>query len=205
MSTSAYAIAQCAEQLVWLVAAIQPRKAIGKCRPCLNEEGKLDFFINATLEEDEEIHSAQLSETLGLFYERVGASCAVQGFPTRRRPGGFVGLEVSWYTLLEITQWPTVDLVHDCAYWSRCLRGQSTPLELMKIADNISLWHICRAPSTSCGCSNRYLSAAQQQSDSFGRVWKALNLPQSCDSLVLRCPVPWTSLFRDILPGGCPQ
>ncbi len=103
-----------------------------------------------------------MSGPLALLRGRVASCCTVRGYPTTRRPEGFAGLELSWYNLLAIAQRPILVAGSGHTGSRRVLLGSSATLQLVKVSNGVSLWHITN-PSACCrSCLGRY---SQGESD----------------------------------------
>ncbi|KAH7140292.1 hypothetical protein B0J13DRAFT_63013 [Dactylonectria estremocensis] len=193
VSGPAYSIAQRGEQLAWLDSVLQPIDDGGTAyTPRIRETGHLEFSIDAQKDPitDPSGSLPLLTEALQLFYGRLTPACTARGFPTRRRHG-LLGLEVPWLDLLTIVQKPHLDSTSNLRNGRRFLRGSHTTLELVKIADGISLWHIVGPSSLGCACSEVYFDTIERgkiKSVTFEELCLCRHIIGSCET-AKGCPI----------------
>ncbi|KAK1703488.1 uncharacterized protein BDZ83DRAFT_234188 [Colletotrichum acutatum] len=82
---------------------------------------------------------------------------AIQGFPIRRRPKEFPGLEMSWEMLQELLGHPFI--VHETKGRQTVLEGSRKRIALYKKADNVFLWHeVFRIDNSLCQSTAEWMA-----------------------------------------------
>jgi hypothetical protein len=147
----AYFIAECGEMVSWIGAALHSTSRNGGyCTPLIK-----DFRVDALLSDsaspkhigycefdfeftqpDTSDHS--LLRIQNLTKEFAGGKATIQGFPIRRRPDGYLGLEFSFSTLLLYFDASGAEI-----YGKDVLvKGLERVLKLVKHTEDIFLWQL---------------------------------------------------------------
>ncbi|KFX99399.1 hypothetical protein V490_01813 [Pseudogymnoascus sp. VKM F-3557] len=155
-------IAECAEQLAWLQAALHSnsRNLAGYCVPSI-----VNYRVDTTQSRSKQLkykdHCDITAEIAPLgnptnavpqgrcwWQDLIGKSIVIQGFPISRRPETYPGLELSFELLLSSVQ--TDEAIIDNG--RVLLRGLISTVQLIKDADNVFLWRPFYSTNEICSC-----------------------------------------------------
>jgi hypothetical protein len=78
----------------------------------------------------------------------IGETILILGFPTRRRPEGYPGLELSFDILLQSFQAERAVILEEQVF----IKGRERMLKLIKHLDNVFLWNLLRPLANCCFC-----------------------------------------------------
>ena len=152
----AYSIAECGEQLAWLVAALQPPNldSVVHSIPSitaheLNKDKSTDqlYQHHWYLGYDHKSFSTTPVLTILQRMRFMSSSTIVRGFPTVRRPDDFPGVEVLPEALFDLVR----PLNLKTTGGHMVLEGRRTTLELVKETTGVLLWHVVSSPPI-CSC-----------------------------------------------------
>lgn len=167
----AHFIAECAEKLAWIQAALlsNSRNLAGSYAPSIQNyvvktvhsrpkkvkhEGYCGVVINFT-------HT--IPQKQRLWQDLVGKSSVIQGFPISRRPEAYPGLELSFALLLSSVQ-TNEALVDDGIV---LLRGPIFTLKLLKDTSEVFLWLPFNPSNGICSCGDYHVEISLNISYSF--------------------------------------
>jgi hypothetical protein len=154
----AYSIAQVAEQFTWLAAALQlPERIhsspyIVECTPYLADDGGVDVSVSLSYEDSHASHWYFLETWLS--HHGLATITAVRGYPSIRRPPGFLGLEMPFSIISNTFKYLN----------PHCERPQFTNgridfgdrlgvLHLVVQSAGVILWHLAQG-ARDCLCSD---------------------------------------------------
>jgi hypothetical protein len=92
-----------------------------------------DFDLTQTATSDE-----SLPEIQSITRDLLGETAIILGFPIRRRPEGYPGLELSFDALLLFLQAPKAEILIQDVF----IKGQNRVLRLIKHSGNVFLWQL---------------------------------------------------------------
>lgn len=166
----AYFVADCGEQLAWIGSALLcSNQTLGShclplitsfeiesilaTPPCIKYKGHCNINFEFTRQGASD---NSLPGTLNFGQELLRRSTLVVGFPIRRRPEGYSGLELSFDALLGFLQASRAELSPTHAF----VKGPKNTLVLIKHTENMFLWKL--DPSSmdySLSCAGRCVNA----------------------------------------------
>ncbi|KAE9362873.1 hypothetical protein N431DRAFT_424261, partial [Stipitochalara longipes BDJ] len=158
----AYFVATCGESLAWICSALLSNtKNIRTCsikpitnfrmdhlpstRPFLQHKYNCDIGLEITSSDDS---NCSLPAKHNLGQDVIRTKCLIQGFPIRRRPEGYAGLEVSYGVLLCSLQARNAIILEG----QTVVIGQEKALKLVKQTDDVFLWHLLQPLFNDCSC-----------------------------------------------------
>ncbi|KFZ11289.1 hypothetical protein V502_07623 [Pseudogymnoascus sp. VKM F-4520 (FW-2644)] len=159
-------IAECAEQLAWLQAALHSsNKSIsGYCAPSI-----INYKVDTRYSRSKQIKykghcdiGVEISplanptdavlQKQSWWHNAVGKSTAIQGFPISRRPEAYPGLELSFELLLSSIQ-TNKAIIDDGLV---LLKGPKLTLQLFKDTDGVFLWRPFHPRDKICACRKHH-------------------------------------------------
>ncbi|KAI3316518.1 hypothetical protein HD806DRAFT_552245 [Xylariaceae sp. AK1471] len=144
----AYFVAQCAEQLAWLEAAMRLRRvSASNYNPSLLEIGELEFLVQSS-------PAVSTSSSLIPWFMLQERSCSgfyfstlVSGYPTSHRPEGFSGVELA----LDFPDSSARVYFHPDS-GRATLQVGSLIFSFVKRTANVWLWHVVNSIHSKCLC-----------------------------------------------------
>lgn len=160
-------IAECAEQVAWLQAALHTslQNSAGCCTPsiinyrfdtvCTTPVGKVFIGRCEIVAETTPLASSadDTSQKQSWWQDLVGKRAIIQGFPISRRPEAYPGLELSFELLLSSVQ-TNEALIDDGIV---LLNGLRSTLQLLKDNDNVFLWLPFHPTNGICSCGEQHV------------------------------------------------
>ncbi|KFY28123.1 hypothetical protein V491_00626 [Pseudogymnoascus sp. VKM F-3775] len=160
-------IAECAEQIAWLQAALHTnlKHSAGYCTPSIINY-RFDTAFTPLVERDCIGHCEVVAQTAPLaspadgtlqkqswWQDLVGKRAIIQGFPISRRPEAYPGLELSFELLLSFVQ-TNEALIDDGIV---LLMGSRSTLQLLKDTNDIFLWIPFHPTNGICSCGEQHV------------------------------------------------
>lgn len=145
-----YSIAECGEQLAWLGAAMKSpsgRPNTVSWTTCSIESQDGHEWLTQ--------YSVDLSPRMPRLFgaqtaQRLCGATIIRGFPTKKRPPLFSGLELGNDCMLDCIGAPVSPVFENGRV---VLKGCYQTLELVKHTQNVSLWHVVHPCSIACSFS----------------------------------------------------
>jgi hypothetical protein len=177
----AYFVATCGESLAWIGSALLSNTenlstyyipsltnfrtdSAPSTSTLLNRKTYCDINIEVASLDNNSYCS--LPATYNRSSDVIGKKCFIQGFPIRRRPEGYIGLELSYAALLYSLQTEKATILEGQAV----IRGGERTLKLVKHTDDVFLWHLLRPLVNDCSCPVECYSK-----DDFDQIYGALD------------------------------
>lgn len=160
-------IAECAEQVAWLQAAVDSnnRNLAGYCAPLITNY-RVDtersrskqlkykgYCIIATDFTPLANPTDAMPQKRSWWQDLVGKSVVIQGFPISRRPKAYPGLELSFELLLSSVRADEA-IIDDGLV---LLKGPTLTLQLFKDTDDVFLWRPFHAAFEICPCEEHHI------------------------------------------------
>ncbi len=156
----AYFLGECGESLAWIGSALlsNTRNLSSYCLPLITNfridplnstllkcKGYCNFNFTVTPlpTSDESLPGIQ-----NFSRDLLGKNSIILGFPIRRRPEGYPGLELSFDTLLRYLQAPKAEIFDRGVF----IEGPKRVLKLIKHTDNVFLWRPDHSLANCCSC-----------------------------------------------------
>ncbi|KFY30042.1 hypothetical protein V494_08306 [Pseudogymnoascus sp. VKM F-4513 (FW-928)] len=164
----AHFIAECAEQLAWIQAALisNSRNTVGFCAPSIENyvvkathspskqlkyEGYCGIAINFTLLANP---TDDIPQKQSWWQDLVGKPTVIQGFPILRRPEASPGLELSFELLLSSVKTDKA-IINDGLI---LLKGPVSILQLFKHTNDVFLWLPFHPGDGICSCGENHIN-----------------------------------------------
>ncbi|KFY16490.1 hypothetical protein V492_01287 [Pseudogymnoascus sp. VKM F-4246] len=166
----AHFIAECAEQLAWIQAALisNSRNIVGFCKPSIENyvvkaththspskqlkyEGYCGIAINFTLLANP---TDAIPQKQSWWEDLVGKPTVIEGFPIFRRPEAYPGLELSFELLLSSVKTDKA-IINDGLI---LLKGPVSRLQLFKDTNDVFLWLPFHSGDGICSCGENHIN-----------------------------------------------
>lgn len=162
----AYLVANCGEQLAWIVSALlsNPQNISCYCLPLITSfrinaptsalleyKGRCNFDFELTQLGNSDESSPGIQN---FSRDLLGENAIILGFPIRRRPEGYPGLELSFDTLLLYLEAPKAEIFILDVF----IKGSRTVLKLIKHTEDVFLWRLDHSLADYSSCCPDYHS-----------------------------------------------
>jgi hypothetical protein len=166
----AYYVADCGEILAWIWSALlgNIRNLTGFCLPLMTSFRIDAAPSNSTLQKyrgycnfgfeltQREISDESLPGIQNFSRDLLGENAIILGFPIRRRPEGYPGLELSFDTLLLYLEAPKAEIFVLDVF----IKGPRRMLKLIKHTEDVFLWRLDHSLADYSSCCTDHLSKA---------------------------------------------